>query len=829
MVPIPEHSDDGSEWSGPVAKIGGSPAFQTTLEVTKGAALVYTIGERLLGSLAGTRIDTHAFTVCLKIGSALHWSVQGQNRFYTAKDSLISVPAWSKLFTFGFNWNGPLGDILKLEDGARFAALTACLLETYTAHTVSQIYIQLFGLFKERKKENIYIDNVQVPSLHSMKSAVQRFAGMMSTSQFATLVEDAMSLDKHGCVTGGTQTRGQKRRDPTSRMIASPYAIADALYELLEISRDDSKTQQVQFVGCADALNLGVIAHYLIDLPMEVYRYNAGSLEAVDITTSSVGVKPRVVVLYSESELQENTRSITHGRTVYLHQMTNIVKDNTSTNFDILLAGRIAWERVLSKTFPDSFKQLIGPLHMHFAAALGSAARIFQGLAEGDPSVPQEWLTDCRTYSSQSFGAEYIHFAETKLPELKGLWKKPAAQSHISNMVHQSYKEAEIEFEKTLSFISASCNCKTCSLDGKPDPQGYTKKFDKQDDSRQWYCLTALTTTIIRLIRVLSGIETALPRLYPARAGVEWLFNQQKLRHQRQRQKSRTGTSAQIEYFVQRVLDRNPRGDKYATDFSPLTIAAVLFSGELPKSDTNSYTSAITSKGICAYYRILDDPSRQANIAGHIRVIPGAVEHNGNQYNAVYDFGLDPYKDKQTFVKVDIRPPESAPKKTKELVSQCDAATFRLALREYLGDTSYPVLEVGFTVQDKEKKETLEWFGPARIVDNILRGTGLTMCDGPRCSEEPDDIVKALQAAFPQGSPTADVFQVLTIRHAQVTIFRGDKTTALIAACGCWIPLLLADEDCLRCAVRTGLANSWTNFAIICSEKSYVLVRSPEI
>ncbi len=198
-------------------------------------------------------------------------------------------------------------------------------------------------------------------------------------------------------------------------------------------------------------------------------------------------------------------------------------------------------------------------------------------------------------------------------------------------MDRQSYTEAENEFEKALSFTSGRCNCKTCSLDGKPDPQGYTTKLDKQDDSRQWYCLTALTTTIIRLIRILSGIESTLRRLYLARAGVEWLFNQQKLRHQRQRQLSRTGTSAQIEYFVQRVLDfyRNLRGDKYASDFSPLTIAAALFSGESPKSDANLYTSAIASKGICAYYRILDNPSRQVNIIGHIKVTPGVVEHNG--------------------------------------------------------------------------------------------------------------------------------------------------------------------------------------------------------
>lgn len=63
--------------------------------------------------------------------------MQGRVRFYIAKDSLISVLAWLKTFIFGFNWDGLLGDILDLDDGARFVALTAYFLETYIVHIVS--------------------------------------------------------------------------------------------------------------------------------------------------------------------------------------------------------------------------------------------------------------------------------------------------------------------------------------------------------------------------------------------------------------------------------------------------------------------------------------------------------------------------------------------------------------------------------------------------------------------------------------------------------------------------------------------------------------------
>lgn len=100
----------------------------------------------------------------------------------------------------------------------------------------------MLEIFKKRKKGDKYVDNIRVPSLLQMKSAVQRFVGMMSTLQFAILVEKVMSLDQHGCVTLGTQAKGQKREYLTLRMIAASYAIADALYKLFEVFRDNSKT-----------------------------------------------------------------------------------------------------------------------------------------------------------------------------------------------------------------------------------------------------------------------------------------------------------------------------------------------------------------------------------------------------------------------------------------------------------------------------------------------------------------------------------------------------------------------------------------------------------
>jgi hypothetical protein len=251
-----------------------------------------------------------------------------------------------------------MSEILALDDGERFAALTACLLEIYTASIVAQTYIALLRLFVQKNENDPHLQKIFIPSLLQMRSVVERFAGIFSTSPFATSVEDYMSIDHHAVVTGGTRSRRHSTRSPTSRTIAFPDCIADALYELLQLSRDGSRTQQIQFVGGADAIAVAAIGRYLIDLPTEVYKEVDGSI--VDVTGPELKSdgKPRVIVLFSENTQKSNTTKLTQSRVVYLHQMNDIIKDNKFMNPDPVIAGRCRWNNVLSRTFRGSFERL---------------------------------------------------------------------------------------------------------------------------------------------------------------------------------------------------------------------------------------------------------------------------------------------------------------------------------------------------------------------------------------------------------------------------------------------------------------------------------------
>ncbi|KAL6716659.1 hypothetical protein ACLMJK_006227 [Lecanora helva] len=826
MAPVASNDHNRSDGDKQPLQYKGNSPFQATIEIISGTKLTYNIASTLMNSLAANRVDTHAFTVCLKIGKALDWSPEGRNRFHYAMENLGVVSAWERILQFGFRWEGPMGGILKLEDGERFAALTACLTEIYKDGIVAEIYIELLKIIVERNKDDPCLKDVFIPSKLQLESVVKRFAGIFSTSQYATSVEDYMSMDNHGVVTGGTQTKKRSTRDATSRTIAYPECIAKALYELLELSRDGSKTQQVVLVGGADAPAIAAIGRWLIDLPTKVYReVNSVKVDATGPELQSEG-KPRVIVVFSEDPQKSETSNLRQARVVLLHQVKDIIKNNKSPNPEPVVAGRCRWNNVLFRTFGDSFRSLVHGMHVQFASALGCAARVFQALAQGDETLPHQWLVGCQTYVSTSFGPDYIFFALDRFPELQSALRKVNPQ--MQERVRLPYREAQAQLEDSLSNISMVCRCKVCWLNGEAQPRESKVTPDDRQTSKEWYCLTALATTIIRLVRVLSVIDLIDEKLLLKREGIEWFYNQQALRHQRHRQMTKTHTNARDELYVTRILDF-ARLDKSAPEFSPLAVAIALYSGDQRYSDLEPDTSAFVSQGICAYLRILEDPSHDARRVSRVCVIPGCIEFNERRYGGIQDFGFDPFQNTQSNFKTETRPNHCISESTQRLaricVSRC-SNDMKLCVRERLDHSLLPWLEVGFSVTESNR-EVLEWLGPARAVGNITRGTGLTMCDPSRCRDS-DKVEKALKDILPSGSPTASNYEVFKSGDMEAFIFRGDTTTAFIAACGCWLPIFLTESNCVKCAIHTGIRNSWRTFAIVCSERSFMQTSSIE-
>ena len=808
MAPISATDGSDSNMSNKMIQYQNGSPFQITFEVLNGALICYQMTKSFITSMSRSRMDSNALIVCLKIGKALQWSQKGQDRFYEAKENLTLVTAWEKILQFGFHWEGPVSQILALDEGERFAALTACLTEVYTVNFVGKIYMALVTIFMEKNKDDPFLQDTYTPSLQQMRIVIERFAGIFSTSEFSATVEDFMSYDNHAVITGGTQPRRRSKRKPSFRTIAYPQCIAEALYELFQLSRDNARTRQVQFVGGADAVAVAGIGIYLLDLPTQIYRNDQGGLKIVHKSYSS-DEKPRVMVIISDD--MQNTTKLTQGKVVSLHPIDDIIKQNKEMNPDPLIGGRCRWSQALSVAFPGSFERLIG-MYANFGPAMGSAARIFQALAEGDENVPQHWLISCRTYFESSFGLDYVSYALRRFPELD---KKHMRTTMREKAQLSTYGDAEQAFESSMAAIAEACNCKVCCIHGTPSASSNQPPFKGS------YCLLTLATTIIRLVRELSGIDVVNDKLLPSRKGVEWFYNQQRARHQRQRQIAKSHTNNKEELYVSRILDY-ARLDKGAPEFSPLAVANTLFSGVQRKDDILPGVTAIESQGICCYYRMLLGPSRDARVCARICVIPGCIESASKRYCGVVDLDCSPFRDTCPYRNSDTRPTYCVHEEAKKLANNYNLAPLKILVNEHLGDlpgnTVVPWLELGFEVPVTDGK-TFQDIGPAKALENIVRGTGLTNHCLVRCNPIAN-VADAISKLIPHGSPTTP-YEELKYGESQVFIFRGDTATALIAAWGCWLPVFLTESNCVACAVGVGIRNSWKNFAIICSEESF--------
>ena len=89
-----------------------------------------------------------------------------------------------------------------------------------------------------------------------------------------------------------------------------------------------------------------------------------------------------------------------------------------------------------------------------------------------------------------------------------------------------TYKEALTEFESSMSGLAKSCGCKVCSPATNPPAETQLKnprdKFAARPPAQR-YCMVAITATVIRLIRALSGIS-CIDGLHPTRAGLEYIY-----------------------------------------------------------------------------------------------------------------------------------------------------------------------------------------------------------------------------------------------------------------------------------------------------------------
>ncbi|KAL3485655.1 hypothetical protein BJX62DRAFT_247354 [Aspergillus germanicus] len=777
---------------------GGGPAtdynapFQVTIDAGAAASGMINFSVNALARISHAGIDHFAFGVSVLVGNSISCTPAGLERFYTALSTAPVHAGFQKVLWFGFGHRTPIQIITGTESGCRFAALSACLAEVYSVNMAGSIMLEF-----TRKAIGGHMSDSQqnsLPSRLQMTLLVEKCAGIFSASSFPLWAEQYMSFDREAVV-GQHAWRHASNRTRRTRGVASAADIAGALHAIMEIR--NGSTRHLTLIGVADAALIAAIGAWLLDLKVILYMSERQKNEDVWFRNFRDEEDPHLTVIYSRQP--GGSALIQRDRTIQISDMTSLFKSHSELkpSHDYVVSGRVPWEEALEKTFGETMSVLLSSQKQSFASALCSAARIFSALNEGDSDVPRDWLRAGTMYFPASHGADFLHFARWRFPELADL---DLRRESLQSANAETYQEACAVFEQSLSDLASWCRCKPCCQILRGDSKQGRESQERPVSQR---CLVSLTVTVIRLVRGLSGINPT-EGLCPTRKGLEYIDRLQQIRVAR----VAGSLDAQDVSLVNIIVEHGIR-DLVWTEASPLRFAEYLFRGsQFAGEDEEPGVSASSRDGICFYLDILRNPLAEDPTAlCWVNVIPGHIQFEGRLYNRVSEKTTDLYN-KGALQK---RPSDCVPSKVFRILERCAGGNVMLNVTDRTGSDRQPTLEVFFEVlQNAEREATL---GPWRVVHNISRGLGLIKCRNDGCEESKKiigDIAKAVH-----DKPV----QTITIGKSKVSLFRNDPVTQLVVASNCWEPLIQG-EECFACSVSTGCKQEWKEFAVLCRLQS---------
>ncbi|MDI1492787.1 MAG: hypothetical protein OHK93_004570 [Ramalina farinacea] len=717
---------------------------------------------QILSRISAAGIDPFTIVMGQAIGGSLLWRDEGRKRFDEALQSCRGLASYRNVLWFGFGVKHVAHVLTATDQGAVCAGLCSCVAECYTTAYAAGIMMEMTKISNPPAEFT--------PSLLQWRNLVHSCAGLVSSSTFALCAEQFMRFSGDLRV---ASRHSQCDHNYPGRGISHKTQIAEALLGLAKLSR--GVLFQMTIVGGADAGFLAALADWLLGLDVEV---RGGKEQETLFRNCTLDKQPQLIIMYDDNAQPNGLQCV--GKTYRLPDASGILTSEDGALQWTLLGGRVPWESALDWTFGGYFRKLLG-MKQACGAAIGSAARIYQALSDGDESfgdAKEDWRFQCRTYFSDSHGLALVHFITQRFPELGNLHETMGLNARASTV-----QKAWMVFESSMTSISTGCGCQRCSgeLARGQGPHGH-------------FCLVFLVYTILHLSRALSGIVT---QLRPTRVGLEILYDQvlyDGLNH----------PVVAGEHLMQKAAPNNAT----VTSQQRLSRAQLIFGGDrghgqtyLVKSDS-TWTSAMAINGLCYCYDILLRPSFSSAQAARICVVNGRIEHNGRAYDHLSDGGQN-------------TPPSSG-------LFPGGAPGFSRYLLERLADSNGSRLEVlvserfdglAFEYAVCKDSNTLMTFGPAKVVDSMSHNEGLVSCARKgHCTESPQvpDLLKAIALC----SQEKKTFCRLKHGQEEFVLVLGDIVSKLMAIDASWTPIVQRDE-CLACCVRSGVRRGNKSITII--------------
>ena len=429
------------------------------------------------------------------------------------------------------------------------------------------------------------------PHYKQWKAALHGCNGIFACTDYGLLVEDYLQLDPHPI------------KVPIGSKLDSvfpPKVIADALVALMCVTRGDEK--EVTFTGSAIISWFGAIAEWLCDLRVAVYDQDAGKElrqthpgEVAQVNLVFVG---KACIMASFEPREQNGVALEH--------LSLVDSKYSPTLHTTRFGGRVAWQSLLPRVFGKSFHFLDHDHSKAFSAMIGSAARMFEGLAQGKGHEEHGDLVSVQNQSNTaSYGSGLVETITNWLPELRRF------QGRMERALKPAYDDAAQAYVENLSLIRKACHCGICS---NKDEVNKEKEGHPPDHG---YCLAVLVETIISLGLALSSMAVT-PNFFPTRAGIHSFYHSQVSRRMQAR-----GMHWTIHY---KLVYGNVWN---ACEAVRLATSVQIFAGSRPEKDLPDNLVALSHEGCTAYFvdleRYMKSTAANADKVRLIRVVPGGI------------------------------------------------------------------------------------------------------------------------------------------------------------------------------------------------------------
>ncbi|KAF5700133.1 hypothetical protein FMUND_14438 [Fusarium mundagurra] len=383
---------------------------QGTVDWTRIMSGSVTFSVDVLSRLSRAGVEAFTIYAARAIFSNVKIGPNGELRLHRALDTLTAFPSFGKVLWLGFGVKHIIWSMQESIEGLNCLGICACLTECYSTTVAAKIIRELFLLYDPPAELS--------PALRQWAALVEISGGLLASSEFGLVLHGLTKL----CLMDGQRNL---------RSSGSPKDIALVLKEVFEVSA--GRLDRLLLSGGADCAWIAAVAHWLLDLRVEVQDQDGTIIYRPDGMRSKSSLDSQVIITYHGGPSIELLR--VSGKYYAIHSGRLLFQ--YSEHEDTMSCGRLPWESCLVDTFGDPMRMLLGFQARSTGACLGSAARIFlASVRDGEGHKEFSQTRDLEVRPTRS-GLESLYWNQEHIapgllePVVHGLLKSGPAGSSL--------------------------------------------------------------------------------------------------------------------------------------------------------------------------------------------------------------------------------------------------------------------------------------------------------------------------------------------------------------------------------------------------------------